>query len=85
MFKVPVEPQFEQKFCTKRHHSSHTTEAGNEACVRKRERIELERASMASLVDEEIRQMRELEMVVTTSIYVLVRGVGALMMVRRLI
>ena len=53
--------------------------------MRKRERIELERASMASLVDEEIRQMRELEMVVTRSIYVLVRGVGALMMVRRLI
>ena len=74
LFKERTETQPKPRVRSKRHRSSHTTEAGDEACARKRERIELERASKASLEDEEIHQMRELEMVVGASISVLVSG-----------
>lgn len=57
---------------TKRHCSSHTTKAGNEARARKKVRLDLEWSRKASLVDEEIRYMRVIEMVVGDSSSVLV-------------
>ena len=64
LFRPTVEPPFEQRVCYKSQRSSHTTEAGDEARAKKRERSELERARRASLADEELHQQRSQEMVV---------------------
>ncbi|TMX02501.1 hypothetical protein EJD97_021341 [Solanum chilense] len=52
----------------------HTTEAGDESRVRKREKTELERYRRAFFVDEEICQRRALEMDVGASISIPVSG-----------
>lgn len=67
---VPAKPQSKQCMLTKMHHSIHTTEAGDEYRVRKRERIEMERTRKASLVDQDIRHRRVLGMVARISSYV---------------
>ena len=51
----------------KKHHSSRTTDAGDDASTRNKERTNLEAARRASLADEEACLIREREMVAGAS------------------
>lgn len=62
LFNVHTKPMIENHVLHKRPFSIHTTEAGDESCAKKRARKELKWARKSSLVDEEIRQRRDLVM-----------------------
>ena len=66
LFTDPISPLLEPRECAKRPHSSCTSE-GDEARPWKKERIDLEAARRASLIDEETRHMRACELVMGAS------------------
>ena len=66
LFTAPTAPPHKPRECVKRHRSSCIIER-DEACARKNEREDLEAARIASLIDEESRQMRDCELACRTS------------------
>lgn len=67
LFKERTETQPKPRVRSKRHRSSHTTEASDETRARTKEQTEVEQDRRASLVDEEIRLRREKNIVIGAS------------------
>lgn len=70
MFNVLAMPHAHSK----RNRSNHTIEADDKACAKKRERMEMEQERRASIVDEEMHQIRVQEIVIGASSFVLEGG-----------